>query len=541
VLGYRLRIAKRVGLKTTRRDLLKVFSTGVTVVAVGSPLLGCSPSDGATGLIKQPSTSGVALMTDQPIHYKTLSEVATLIAQGDLDSIDVTEALLARIDQLEPRLHAYISVMKDQAMATAAESDALRNKGHVLGPLHGVPIAVKDLCHKTGWVTTGGHSFRKDAVADADATVVARLEAAGAILLGKLATTEGAMVGYHRDFEVPRNPWGDLDRWPGVSSGGSGVATAAGLCFASLGTDTGGSIRFPSAVNGIVGLKPTWGRVSRHGVLDLAPTLDHVGPMTRSVRDAARVLGVIAGHDLADPTTLHGDVPDYEAEMEKGVSGLRIGWDEAFATKDVEPYVAEAVTEAVALLAELGADVVNIKVPELSEDELAAWGIIAASEAAAVHEATYPSQADAYGAYFNEFLQQGRDTSSVDLAKANFARRRAVGRMAPVFQGIDVLACPTLASEAFRYSPEGAYGGLDTDKGTIGGVPLSWFPRSARFVTVWDYNGYPTLSLPCGFSPDQIPLSLELIAQPLNEALLLRAGHSFEQACDFSTRHPLLG
>ncbi len=541
MLGYWYYMSKRVSLKTTRRDLLRVFSTGVTAVAVGAPILGCSKPGSALNRERKTSKPGMARMTDQPLHYKTLSEVATLIAQGDLDSVDVTEAMLVRIDQLQPRLHAYVSVMREQAMAAAARADTQRSQGLALGPLHGVPIAVKDLCHKAGWVTTGGHSFRKDAIAESDATVVARLEAAGAILIGKLATTEGAMVGYHRDFEVPRNPWGDLDRWPGVSSGGSGVATAAGLCFASLGTDTGGSIRFPSAVNGIVGLKPTWGRVSRHGVLDLAPTLDHVGPMTRSVRDAARVLGVIAGHDIADPTTLDGAVPDYEAEMVKGVSGLKIGWDEAFATADVEDHVAKAVTQAVSLLADLGAQIIDIKVPELTEDELAAWGVIAASEAAAVHEATFPSQADAYGAYFRQFLQQGRDTSSIDLAKAVFARRRAVGRMAPVFKGIDVLACPTLASESFRYSPEGAYGGLDTDKGTIGGVPLSWFPRSARFVTVWDYNGYPTLSIPCGFSPDQIPLSLELISQPLNEALLLRAGHSFELASAFSSHHPQIG
>ena len=479
-------------------------------------------------------------MTDQPLHYKTLSAVAAQIAQGDLNSVDVTGALLARIDHLEPRLHAYIAVMREQVLAAAAQADVLRDQGKMQGPLHGVPIAVKDLCHKAGWVTTAGHSFRKNAIADFDATVVSRLEASGAILLGKLATTEGAMVGYHRDFQVPRNPWGDLDRWPGVSSGGSGVATAAGLCFASLGTDTGGSIRFPSAVNGIVGLKPTWGRVSRHGVLDLGPTLDHIGPMTRSVRDAARVLGVIAGHDNKDPTSLADAVPDYEVEMEKGVQGLRIGWDKDFASRDVEAHVAEAVSQAVSRLASLGAEIVDIKVPLLEADEVAAWGVIAASEAAAVHEATFPSQADAYGTYFHGFLSEGRSASSVDLAKAVFARKRAAGRMAPVFHGIDVLACPTLASESFRYNPEDAYGGLDTSKGTIAGVPLAWFARSSRFITVWDYNGYPTLTLPCGFSPEQIPLSLQLVSAPLNEAALLKAGYAFEQASEFHTQHPSL-
>ena len=340
---------------------------------------------------------------------------------------------------------------------------------------------------------------------------------------------------------MPRNPWGDLDRWPGVSTGGSGVATAAGLCFGSLGTDTGGSIRYPSAANGIVGLKPTWGRVSRYRVLDLGPTLDHIGPMTRNVRDAARILGVIAGHDNNDPTSLSDPVPDYETEMEQGVSGLRIGWDEKFATDDVEPYVAKAVRSAVESLASLGAEIVNIKVPLLEEDESAAWGILAAAEAAAVHEATFPAKEKEYGVYFRQFLESGRNTTSVDLAKAVFARKNAAGRMAPVFRDIDLLACPTLATESFRYNPEDAYGGIDIDRGILAGVPLQWFGRSGRFITIWDYNGYPTLSVPCGFSPDTIPLSLQLVAPPLAEATLCRAGHAFEQAHDFHLQHPPIG
>ncbi|NKB98947.1 MAG: Asp-tRNA(Asn)/Glu-tRNA(Gln) amidotransferase GatCAB subunit A [Pseudomonadales bacterium] len=449
--------------------------------------------------------------------------------------------MLARIQTLEPKLHSYITVMGEQALEQAAAADAMREQGKTLGSLHGVPIAVKDLCHKIGAPTTGGHSFRKNIQSDTDATVVARLEAAGAVMLGKLATTEGAMVGYHRDFEVPRNPWADLDRWPGVSSGGSGVATAAGLCFASLGTDTGGSIRYPSAVNGIVGLKPTWGRVSRHGVLDLGPTLDHVGPMTRSVRDAARVLGVIAGHDANDPTSLVDAVPDYEAEMTRGVRGLRIGWDDTFATKDVEPYVASAVRTAVTGLANLGAAIVEVEVPALTDEEDAAWSILAGAEAAAVHESTFPSRADEYGNYFREFLRGGRDTSSVDLAKAIFARKSASGKVAPVFQGIDLLLCPTLASESYRYNSEDAYGGIDLERGTIAGASLEFFARSARFVSRWDYNGYPTLSVPCGFSPDGIPISLQFIGAPLAEAALCRAGFAYEQSQEFHLQHPQVG
>ena len=524
----------------TRRDLIGIAATGLTMTAVGALLPGCSrPGDGtATSNISSTPQAGIMR---EPLHYLTLCEIAQKISSGDLDSLAITEAMLARIEALEPRLHSYITVMGPQALQSAADADARRHQGKELGPLHGVPIAVKDLCHKRGSPTTAGHSFRKNIISDSDATVVTRLETAGAVILGKLATTEGAMVGYHRDFEVPRNPWGDLDRWPGVSSGGSGVATAAGLCFASLGTDTGGSIRFPSAVNGIVGLKPTWGRVSRHGVLDLGPTLDHVGPMTRSVRDAARVLSVIAGRDPKDPTSLADPVPAYEAQMERGVAGLRIGWDEAFATSDVEPHVAAAVRTAVSQLSGLGAEIVEIEVPPLEEDEVAAWSTLAAAEAAAVHEATFPSRTNEYGNYFRQFLSGGRDISSVDLAKAVFARKRAIGRVAPTFRNIDLLACPTLASESFRYDPEDAYGGMDLERGLLAGVPIEFFNRSGRFVTIWDYNGYPTLSLPCGFSPDRIPLSLQLVGPPLGEAVLCQAGFAYEQANEFHQQHPAIG
>lgn len=483
-------------------------------------------------------TAGDSFMDQRPLHYLTLTDVASRISRGELTSVEVTQALLDRIASTGSQYHAYYTVMGDEALTAAEKADAARANGNPIGPLHGVPIAVKDLCRKRGAPTTAGHSFRRGQISEFDATVVSRLESAGAILLGKLATTEGAMVGYHPDFQVPRNPWGDLDRWPGVSSGGSGVATAAGLCFASLGTDTGGSIRFPSAANGVVGLKPTWGRVSRHGVLDLSPTLDHVGPMTRSVRDAARVLGVIAGYDPSDVTSLSAPVDDYEAEMALGVAELRIGWDEHFATTDVEPHVADAVRTAISQLAREGAEIIDVRYPEFEPDELAAWNTLAAIEAAAAHEATFPSRQTEYGNFFRDFLANGNATTATDIAKAMFARNKACGRIAPMFNDIDCFVCPTLASEAFRYNPEDAWNSVDASRGTLAGIPLGFFDRNVRFITVWDFNGYPTLSLPCGFSPDDIPLSLQLVATPLNEAMLFRAGYAFEQANDFHLRHP---
>ena len=473
------------------------------------------------------------------LHYLGLLEVGTKLRAGEVSPVALTESLLARIEELDPRLHAYATVMADHAMASARRAEVEIEAGRSRGPLHGVPIAVKDLCFTKGVATMGGLAVLRGHVPDEDATVVARLEGAGAVLLGKLNTTEGAMSGYQRSFQVPRNPWGE-DLWPGVSSSGPGVATAAGLCFASLGTDTGGSIRYPSAANGLVGLKPTWGRVSRFGVLDLAPSLDHVGPMTRRVEDAAAVLQAIAGRDENDPTSLPDRVPDLVAELEGGIEGVRIGYDDVYATTDLAPHYAVAVRAAVARLGDLGAEIVDVDMPELTREQLDAWQTLCAAEALVAHEATYPSRADDYGEAFRNWLELGSTVSGAQYARAHLHRLEVVGAVRTALAGVDVLACPSAASEAFTYDPEGAYEGLDLDGGRVSGVPLSWFQASSRFTLPFDYNGYPTLSLPCGASPDGLPLSLQLVAHPLAESLLCRVGNAFESATEWHLRHPSL-
>jgi len=474
-------------------------------------------------------------MSDPPLHYASLTSVARRIHAGELSSVAVTEAQLARIETLDPQLMAYVTRTADQALAAARRADEEIAAARIRGPLHGVPVAVKDLCFTAGIRTAGGTGALAAHVPDHDATVVTRLKEAGAVLLGKLGTTEGAMVGYHHDFRIPRNPWG-ADRWPGVSSSGSGVATAAGLCYAALGTDTGGSIRFPSAANGIVGLKPTWGRVSRYGVLDLAPSLDHVGPMARRVADAAAVLGVIAGHDPNDPTSLSDPVPDYLAELEGDVRHLRVGFDETFASTGVAAHLTAAIRAGVEVLTGLGVELVEVKMPAM--DELMAWTILAATEAAAAHAATYPSRADAYGDYFRSFLEQGTQTSGVQFAAASQQRAALVGKIRHALRDVDVLVCPSMSQETFRYDPEAAYGGVSADGQTLAGVPLGFFLASSPFTTAFDFSGYPTLSLPCGFSPDGLPLSLQLVGHPLSEAVLCRLGHAFESATEWHQHHP---
>src|SRR5229473_555505 len=284
-------------------------------------------------------------MDSKTICFLSLHELSAQLRDRKLSSVEVTRCVLDRISQTNPKLRAYITVPEDSALAQAAQADKEIKAGRWRGPLHGVPIAVKDLCWTKGVPTTCASKVLRDWRPDSNATVVDRFEAAGAVLLGKLHLTEFAMAWYHPEIPAPLNPW-DSSLWPGASSSGSGAATAAGLCYASIGTDTGGSIRFPSAANGVVGLKPTWGRVSRHGVFPLGESLDHIGPMTRSVADAALVLGVIAGQDPA-------------AAAAHGVKGIRIGLDERYIDGGAAPDVTASVLDAVRTLERLGARVVK--------------------------------------------------------------------------------------------------------------------------------------------------------------------------------------
>ena len=287
------------------------------------------------------------------IAYLGAVEIGQKIAGGELSSVEVTQHLLDRIARLDPQLGAYALLLGKQALAEAKARDAEQKKGRTRGPLHGVPVAVKDLCDMTGTPTTAGIPMFAARKAKKDATVVTRLREAGAVILGKLHLTEGALALHHPDVKPPINPW-RKDLWSGASSSGSGSATAAGLCYGSLGSDTGGSIRFPSNANGIVGLKPTWGRVSRKGVAALSDTLDHIGPMARRVEDVAAMLHAIAGRDAADQTSSALPVPDYLVAAAAGVKGLRIGYDESYCSSGIAKPIAGAIADAVKLLREQG-------------------------------------------------------------------------------------------------------------------------------------------------------------------------------------------
>lgn len=521
------KLRKSGGVHVRRREVL---AAGISVTASRAAVDALATSD-ASG--SRPAE----------LHYMGLLELAEKLRKRELSPVEVTHAQLARIAALDSKLMAFETITADRAMAQAKVAEAEITARRYLGPLHGIPVAVKDLFFTNGVATKGGLKVYANHVPKFDATAVARLLKAGAVLLGKLSLAEGAGGGYHRDFRVPRNPWA-LNRWPGVSSSGSGVATAAGLCYASLATDTGGSIRQPSAANGIVGLKPTWGRVSRYGTLDFAPSLDHAGPMARRVPDVAAVLGIIAGYDPADPTSLSSPVADYLAETSRRLKGIRVGFDEAYATAGIAPHLAEAVRQALHVLETVGARVMAMRMPVLEVKHFEAWFILASSEAAAVHEATFPSRADEYGAGFRDFLENGRKFTGRDYARANFIRADLRGRIRDAFRGIDVLACPTMVSEAFVYDPDKAYAGpVRSASGPpemSDGVPFSFVAASGRFTVPYSLTGYPTLSVPCGESPEGMPLSLQFVGHPLSEALLCRVGHAYEQATKWHYRHPTI-
>lgn len=393
-------------------------------------------------------------MTDW--HYATLTETAGAIRSRTVSPVELTNALLDRIAALDPRLRAYATVTPELALAQARLAEAEIAEGRYRGPLHGIPIALKDIYDTAGIVTAAGMPIHAGRKPNSDATVVKRLVEAGAVLLGKLQLTEGVFAKHHPAIAVPRNPWNDA-YYAGASSSGSGVATAAGLCFASLGSDTGGSIRFPSAANGITGLKPTWGRVNRHGVFPLADSLDHVGPMTRSAADAGAMLSVIAGPDSNDPTALAARVPDYLAGIDEGIRGLRVGIDPTYNETGVDGEIVAALQHVAHTLHELGGTIVPIRLPDYrAVNEV--WGSYAGVETALVHAATYPSRAAEYGpaesGTIAGLIEHGRTVSSGDLMKAHHARLAFSGALAALFADVDLLLIPTQPLADFTVAQE---------------------------------------------------------------------------------------
>lgn len=463
-------------------------------------------------------------MSGASLHYLELLDVANLVQTRKISSVEVTRAQLDRIAVLDGQLKSYVTVMPEQALAAAKMADDEIAGGHIRGPLHGVPIGVKDLCWTHDAPTASGMPIHAGHRPTEDATVVKHLRGAGAVILGKLQLTEGAYADHHPDITPPVNPW-NPDHWPGVSSSGSGVATAAGLCYGSLGSDTGGSIRFPSAANGLTGLKPTWGRVSRYGCFELAATLDHIGPMARSAADAGAMLSVIAGADPNDPTASLEPVPNYLAGMKRGLRGLRIGLDPVWNSR-VDQATAEMVKHVISVISLLGADLREVTFPN-SEAMLEDWFHLCGIEVAVAHHATYPSRADEYGPGLKSLIELGRTQSALDYQRLVLRRLDFTGRVRALMQTIDLLLIPTTAMAS---PTDATMARLGEDPDLISGL--------LRFTCPFDMSGSPTITLPAGFTDKGTPIAFQFVAPHFGEETLVRAGWAFQQATDWHRRHP---
>lgn len=460
-------------------------------------------------------------------HYLELLDIARRIQAREISSVDATKAQLSRIQQLDGSLKSYATLMADSALADASRADAEIVKGDIRGPLHGAPIAVKDLCWTKGVPTAAGMTIHANFKPDQDATVVKRLRAAGAVIMGKLQLTEGAYADHHPKIAAPVNPWNSA-HWSGASSSGSGVATAAGLCYGSLGSDTGGSIRFPSAANGLTGIKPTWGRVSRFGVFELAATLDHIGPMARCAADAGALLAAIAGADANDPTAVQLPVPNYLAGMTRGLRGLRIGIDAAWNSTAVDAPTRAMMAEVTQVITEQGADIREVKFPN-PEHAIADWFPLCGVETAVAHEATYPSRKSEYGPGLAGLIDLGLAQSGLDYQKIVLRRRAFSGRVAELFEGIDLLLIPTTAAA----SPTNAQmATLATDAELLSAL--------LRYTCPFDMTGSPTITLPGGFTAHGTPIAFQFVARHFEEDMLVRAGWHYQQATDWHRRHPAL-
>jgi len=478
----------------------------------------------------------------------TIEDASGLIERGDLSPVELTRAYIDRIESLDGRLNSYITVLAEAALAEARRAEEEIARGRRRGPLHGVPLGIKDIFVMRGAPTTCGSRMLADFLSPYDATVVQRLRAAGAVILGKNNMDEFAMGSSTETsyFGPTRNPW-DEERVPGGSSGGSAAAVAACLCTASVGTDTGGSIRQPAALCGVVGMKPTYGRVSRYGMVAFASSLDQAGPIARTVTDAALVLAAIAGHDPMDSTSVSMPVPDYLAELEHGVRGLRVGVPREYFIEGIDDAVRDAVTAAIEVFRGLGAEIVDVSLPH-TEYAVPAYYIIAPSEASSnlarydgvrygyraegaktMKDVFFASRSEGFGDEVKRRIMLGTYALSAGYYDAYYLKAQRVRTLIRrdfdmAFERADVLVTPTAPETAFRL-------------GEKTGDPLKMY-LSDVFTIPCNLAGLPGVSVPCGLSPEGLPVGLQIVGRPFDEATVLRVARAYEAATEWSLLIP---
>ena len=465
-------------------------------------------------------------MEKSELPFLSAAELSGLIASREVSPVDATEAYLDRIDDLDFKFNAYLTVTRDMALAAAQEAEREITAGNHRGPMHGVPVAVKDQFLSAGVRSTGGSRILGDYVPEEDATVIANLKNAGAVLLGKTNLTEFAITGFSHRYSTPRNPW-DLNTYAGGSSSGSGAATGAFLCATSLGEDTGGSIRFPATWCGLVGLRPTWGLVSRYGVMRGVWTMDTVGPISRTVEDAAITLGAIAGHDPKDGHTSNAPVPDYQAALGGGVEGLRIGVvTEQMDSELVDADVRDVVGRAVTVLGELGATVEEVSLP-LSTTAGPISGALLAVEPANNHAKWMRDNLSDYGHDVRILLQTGSVMPASYYNKALKIRELIRRQVLEALGNYDALVFPTSGRGAQPVEDDPPV----TSKETSSRLPF-------LLTRLFNLASCPAMSIPCGFDDRGMPVGLQIGGKPFSEETLFRIGYAYERATDWHNRRP---
>ena len=449
----------------------------------------------------------------------SLSDAAEQIETKQLSPVELLESVLGRIDAVEPKITAFACVTADLARDGAKAAEAEIANGAYRGPLHGIPVGIKDLYDTAGVPSTSSSKVRAGRVPDTDAVIVDRLRTAGMVMLGKTHTHEFA---YGAITPTTCNPW-DIHRIPGGSSGGSAAAVAAGICTVGMGTDTAGSIRIPASLCGTVGLKPTYGRTSRRGVAPLSWSLDHAGPLTRNVRDAALVLGAIAGYDRLDPACVDVPVPDYTADLNRGVADLRIGVPVNYYFDRVTADVDRAVRGAVEALHGQGAQLRQVTIPYPEAVLGAEWGILL-PEASAYHQDALRDNAELYEPDVRTFLEAGEFVLATDYIKALRVRTLMQRAWAAMFADVDVVLAPCMPVAA----PEAGATEVNWPDGTAEDVTMAL----VRLTSPGNLTGLPTLSVPVGFDGAGLPLGMQIIGRPFDEQTILRVAHAYEEASD---------
>ena len=462
----------------------------------------------------------------------TIAQAAPRLEQRELSPVELTEAVLQRIGAVNATLNAYITVCAPQAREVAQATERMIRAGYYLGPLHGIPIALKDNIYTRGVRTTAGAKILADFVPDEDATVAARLKRAGAIVVGKTNMHEFAWGGTtdNPHYGTCRNPW-NPERFPAGSSGGSGAAVAARTCLGALGTDTGGSIRLPSSVNGIVGIRPTIGRVSNHNVVPLAWTMDTVSPMTRTVEDCVTMFEVIAGYDPLDPYSADVPLADYRAGLGRGVRGLRIGLIRDYSLTHLQKAVGDAVRGALKTLEGLGAGVEEIAMPSI-HGNISAQLTIESCEPSAYHQEWLRTRPGDYGEDVRALLEMGEMYLATHYIQAQRYRSLLRREFLEGFRQVDVFVTPTLP---FTATPCGA-----TEVVIENNQTEDMLSAIMQFTGVPSLAGLPALSLPVGFDPDGLPVGMQVIGRPFDEATLFRLGHAYQAATNWHTKSPRL-